>query len=178
MSQDLKRRISKSSHQRSAVERNPRGLAGPMGTEPLAMPPKIEEGRRGAKMAYPIQIILTRQLAGYLSVPLFLVDPKGNLLFYNEPAEALLGRRFDETGAMPAEAWSSVFTPVDDEGRPIPPTKLPLMITLDKHRPAYQRFFIQGLDGVRRHLEVAAIPIAGIQGDFLGAVALFWELSE
>jgi len=27
-------------------------------------------------MAHPIQIILTRQLATYLSVPLFLVDPK------------------------------------------------------------------------------------------------------
>ena len=49
---------------------------------------------------------------------------------------------------------------------------------LVRHRPAYQRFFIRGLNGVRRHLEVAAIPIAGIQGDFLGAVALFWELSE
>ena len=48
-------------------------------------------------MAHPIQIILTRQLAAYLSVPLFLVDPKGNLLFYNEPAEAILGRRFDPT---------------------------------------------------------------------------------
>ena len=54
-------------------------------------------------MAHPIQIILTRQLAGYLSVPLFLVDPKGNLLFYNEPAEVILGRRFEETGALTAE---------------------------------------------------------------------------
>ena len=53
-------------------------------------------------MALPIQIILIRQLAGYLSVPLFLVDPKGDLLFYNEPAEAILGQRFEETGAMPA----------------------------------------------------------------------------
>ena len=42
-------------------------------------------------MAHSIQIILTRQLAGYLSVPTFLVDPKGTLLFYNEPAEELLG---------------------------------------------------------------------------------------
>ena len=129
-------------------------------------------------MTHPIQIILTRQLAGYLSVPLFLVDPKGNLLFYNEPAEALLGQRFDETGAMPAEEWSTVFAPVDDEGRPIPPAQLPLMIALEKRRPAYQRFFISGLNGARRHLEVAAIPILGIQDDFLGAVALFWELSE
>jgi PAS domain-containing protein len=129
-------------------------------------------------MAHTIQIILTRQLAGYLSVPTFLVDPKGTLLFYNEPAEVLLGRRFDETGALPAEEWSTIFAPVDQEGQPIPPAELPLMIALDERRPAYARFFIRGLNDVRRHLEVVAIPILGIQGEFLGAVALFWELSE
>jgi hypothetical protein len=36
-----------------------------------------------------------RQLAGYLTMPVF-----------NEPAEALLGRRFDEVGEMPKEVWS------------------------------------------------------------------------
>lgn len=129
-------------------------------------------------LAHPIQIILTRQLAGYLSVPLFLVDPIGTLLFYNEPAEAILGRRFEETGAMPAAEWASAFTPIDDGGQPIPPEDLPLMITLTKRCPAYRRLFIRGLDGVLRHLEVAAIPIAGLHGDFLGAAALFWECSE
>jgi len=127
-------------------------------------------------MALPIQIILTRQLAGYLSVPLFLVDPKGDLLFYNEPAEAILGRRFEETGAMPAEVWSSAFTPVDDHGQPVPPEDLPLMIALTRQRPGYKRFYIQGMNGVRRQIEVAAIPIVGLQGEFLGAAALFWEI--
>ena len=129
-------------------------------------------------MSHPIQIILTRQLAGYLSVPTFLVDPNGTLLFYNEPAEVLLGRRFDETGAMPAEEWSTIFAPVDQEGQPIPPAELALMIALHKRRPAHERLFIRGLNGVRRHLEVVAIPILGIQGEFLGAVALFWELGQ
>ncbi len=129
-------------------------------------------------MAHPIQIILTRQLAAYLSVPLFLVDPKGNLIFYNEPAEAILGRRFDETGAIPLEEWLSAFTRFDDEGQPIPPDNLPLMITLTKQRPRYKRFHIRGVDGVLRHIEVASIPITGLQGEFLGAAALFWELSE
>ena len=127
-------------------------------------------------MTLPIQIILTRQLAGYLSVPVFLVDPKGDLLYYNEPAEAILGRRFDETGAMPAAVWSSVFTPVDDHGQAIPPQDLPLMKTLAKQRPAYKRFYIRGLNGARRQIEVAAIPIQGLKGEFLGAVALFWEI--
>ncbi len=129
-------------------------------------------------MAHPIQIILTRQLGAYLSVPLFIFDPKGNLIFYNEPAEAILGRRFDETGVMPLEEWSSAFTRFDDEGQPIPREDLPLTITLTKKRPAHKRYHTRGLDGVVRHIEVTTIPITGLQGDFLGAAVLFWELSE
>ena len=129
-------------------------------------------------MSHPIQIILVRQLAAYLSVPLFLMDPKRNLIFYNEPAEAILGSRFDETGAMSLEAWSSALTRFDDAGQPIPPEDLPLMITLTKKRPAYKRYHVKGPDGVVRQIEVTSIPITGLQGDFLGAAALFWELSE
>ena len=91
----------------------------------------------------PIQIILTRQLAGYLSVPLFLVDPKGDLLFYNEPAEAILGRRFDETGACRAAVWSSVF-PRPTSGPADPPADRPLMVTVANQRPAYKRFYSGG----------------------------------
>jgi len=86
-------------------------------------------------MAQPIQMILMRQLAGYLSVPLFLVGPNGDLLFYNEPAEAILGRRFDETGAMSANEWSSAFTPEDSDGHLILPEHVPLMITITKNGP-------------------------------------------
>ncbi len=129
-------------------------------------------------MAHPIQIILTRQLAAYLSVPLLLFDPKGNLLFYNEPAEAILGKRFDETGALSLEEWSSALTRFDDEGQPIPLEDLPPMITLTKKRPSYKRYHTRGPDDVVRHIEVASIPITGLQGDFLGAATLFWELSE
>ncbi len=41
-------------------------------------------------MAQPIQMILMKQLAGYLSVPLFLVGPNGDLLFYNESLRPFL----------------------------------------------------------------------------------------
>jgi PAS domain-containing protein len=129
-------------------------------------------------MALPIQLILIRQLAGYLGVPLFLVDPKGDLLFYNEPAEAILGRRFEETGSMPAAAWSTAFTPVDEQGQPIPPEEVSLMIALTTRRPASKRYYIHGLNGVRRHIDVVSIPIIGLQGEFVGAAALFWEIAE
>lgn len=127
-------------------------------------------------MALPIQIILLRQLAGYLGVPLYLADPKGDLLFYNEPAEAILGLRFEETGPMPAKTWSTAFTPVDEQGQPISPEDLPLMIALATQRPAYKRYYIHGLNGVRRHIEATSIPIVGLQGEFLGAASLYWEI--
>ena len=62
-----------------------------------------------------VELILMRQLASYLAVPIFLVDPDGNLLYYNEPAERLLGRRYDETGEMPVAEWSRVAQ--DPSGR-------------------------------------------------------------
>jgi PAS domain-containing protein len=138
------------------------------------MSPVVGEG----PMGLPIQIILLRQLAGYLSVPLYLADPKGNLLFYNEPAEALIGLRFEETGVMPADTWTSILTPIDEQGQSIPPEELPLMIALTTRRLAHKRFYIHGMNGVRRHIEVAAIPMVGLQGEFLGATSLFWEIEE
>ena len=129
-------------------------------------------------MALPIQIILIRQLAGYLGVPLFLADPNGDLLYYNEPAETIVGLRFEETGAIPAQTWTSMFQQTDEQGQAIPREELPLMLALATRRPAYKRFYIHGMNGVRRHIEVAAIPIVGLQGEFLGATSLFWEIQE
>jgi PAS domain-containing protein len=54
-------------------------------------------------MAQPIELILMRELADHLATPIFVVEPNGDLLFYNEPAEKLLGTRFDETGTMAGE---------------------------------------------------------------------------
>src|SRR6476661_1148570 len=97
-----------------------------------------------------IEIILTRHLATYLAVPIFIVDPEGTLLFYNEPAEPILGRRYAETGEMPAEVWTADFHPTDQDGNPMPPEALPLMQALAERRPARGAFGIRGLDGVCR----------------------------
>jgi PAS domain-containing protein len=44
-----------------------------------------------------------------LSMPVFITDTKGNLIFYNEPAEQLLGSRFEDAGEMKVETWSKGF---------------------------------------------------------------------
>jgi PAS domain-containing protein len=125
-----------------------------------------------------IEIILSRQLADSLSIPVFLVDTLGNLLFYNEPAEELLGLRFEETGAMPVEEWSSIFKPKDEQGNGLRAEMLPLVHTLKHKVPAHGEFWIDSLKGENHKISVTSYPIMGRPNRFLGAVALFWKTSE
>ena len=125
----------------------------------------------------PIELILTRQLTSSLAMPIFLVDADGTLVFYNESAERILGRRFDETGEMSAAEWATVFAPTDDAGRPLAPDTLPLTIAHVEHRPAHAEFWIRGFDNVARQIEATAIPLIGPGGRYVGALAIFWEAS-
>ena len=122
-----------------------------------------------------IELILMRQLASSLAMPIFLVDPSGNLLFYNEPAEQLLSSRYDETGEMTMKEWSNLFVPIGENGSPLPGEALPLNIALHKHRAAHLAFWIKGLDGISKKIGATAFPLQGQGARLLGAVGIFWE---
>jgi len=124
----------------------------------------------------PIELILTRQWASYLAVPVWVMGENGHLVYYNEPAEEVLGRRFDEAGEMPAEELATIFQTTAEDGSPLPSEALPANIALLERRPAHLRHRFRSLDGLWRVVDVAALPIEGQGGRFLGVVAIFWEV--
>lgn len=126
-------------------------------------------------MAHEIEIILNRQLADCLSIPVFITDTGGNLIFYNEPAEEVLGKRFEDTGEMPVEEWSTIFKPLDGNGDPMAPEELPLVNTLSDQSPYHKSFQILSLKGKKQPISVTSYPIISRAGNFLGAVAIFWK---
>jgi PAS domain-containing protein len=127
-------------------------------------------------MAYKeIEIILARQLADCLAMAVLLVDVDGTLLFYNEPAEKIFGRPFEETGALAAEEWSATLVLTDDEGNVLKPEDRPVMIALTQRRPTQATVWIRGWDQIRRRIQTTALPLIGRGDRFLGAVAIFWE---
>jgi PAS domain-containing protein len=123
--------------------------------------------------AQPLELILARQFGDSLSLPVFLVDPEGNLLFYNEPAEVIFGLKFNETGGMRLEEWATVFKPCDHDGAPLVPDSLPLVKTLSTQLPSNGEFFIDSLAGERILISVSTFPIIGRTKRFLGAMAIF-----
>ncbi len=126
--------------------------------------------------AYDIELILSRQLAECLSIPVFITDIEGNLLFYNEPAEEILGKRYEETGEMPVEEWSTIFKPLDDKGKLLNPEDLPLVQTLNNCLPAHGSFWIESLKKEIHKISVTSFPIMGRGNRFLGATAIFWKI--
>lgn len=123
----------------------------------------------------PIEMILLKHWASYLALPVWLTDPDGSLVYYNEPAESILGRRFDDAGEIPADRLAEIFVTEDEEGRDLPASDLPLVRALTEGVPAHRVLRIRALDGSSRVIEVTAIPILGQGGRRLGAMATFWE---
>jgi PAS domain-containing protein len=110
-------------------------------------------------------------------MPVFVVDASGRLVYYNEPAEPLLGVRFEEVGTMETSDWLAAFRPGDEAGAVLPTDEVPLLVALRERRPVHRELWISGLDGVRRRIGATALPLVGQGGAHLGAVAVFWEAS-
>jgi PAS domain-containing protein len=123
-------------------------------------------------------LILAREFASKLATPTFVADGDGNLVFYNESAEQLLGRTFAEAGEVKADEWASLYHIEDPDGAPVPVERNPGGIALLERRPAHSHLFITGLDGVRREIQVTAFPLMSTPDDLVGMVAIFWEAPE
>jgi PAS domain-containing protein len=125
-----------------------------------------------------IEMILARQLASYLALPIMIYDLQGTLVFYNESAEPIAGQRFEESGEILVVDLRRIFHVRDEKGKRVPTDASPHRIALFERRPAYNRVWIRGLDGVRRHIEISAVPLTGQADRFLGVMGLLWEISE
>jgi len=125
----------------------------------------------------PIEVILLRHWASYMAIPIWICGPDGTLVFYNEPAEGLLGRRFDEEGEINTAELADLFVTTDLDGTPIPAADLPIARALSEHHPTHRHLRIRNGEGREVAIEVSAFPIEGQGGRHLGAFAALWEMT-
>jgi len=124
----------------------------------------------------PIQIILARQLASSLAMPILIVDTEGTLIFYNAPAEVILDQRFEETGEMSADEWSGLFAVADEARNPIAQEDRPTMMALSERKPFSRTVWMRCKHREWLHVIITAFPLIGEGGQFLGAQMIFWEV--
>lgn len=123
----------------------------------------------------PLLLIQARNLITNLALPAFLTDPDGRLLFFNDAAAELLGRRFEEVGPLPRDEWAREIGPFDDQGRPLATDHLPLATALREGHPAQGRFHLRVGGRDLREVEVSAVPLVE-PSNHEGALVLFWPV--
>lgn len=123
----------------------------------------------------PIDLILARNLISGIRLAAFLIDPEGVLVFFNDAAGELIGRRFEEVGRLEREQWNSRFGPFDEFGKLMPTEGMPITQALREGLPAHDRFHVSaGESDELIEVEVSALPIATAEG-FQGAIVGFWR---
>lgn len=126
-------------------------------------------------MTRPIEMILFRQLAATLALPVWLLDPEGELVFFNEAAERILGRRFQESDQLHVSDMAGAFGMTLPDGSPLPPDELVAAFRAALSHPLHRAMGFNSIDGRHHGIEVTAFPLVGHRGVALGVVAMFWE---
>lgn len=121
-------------------------------------------------------LILAREFASNLSTPTLVADARGYVVFYNEAAEAVLGRRFAEVGEMTLDDWLTGFDARSLAAEPIRPETRPARIAFDEHRASHLRYLVTSIDGFEREIEVTAFPLFAHTEEFVGIVVIFWRV--
>lgn len=121
-----------------------------------------------------VGLILMRQLADGLAMPVWLSDGHGDLLFFNEAAEQLLGQRFDDVGSISLEDARRILSFRDVDGNELALDQTPLLVALRERRSVHRLLRINALDGRDHEIEVTAFPLLSGGGHLIGGVAMFW----
>jgi PAS domain-containing protein len=124
----------------------------------------------------PLELILARNLVSLVSLAAVLVDIDGQIVFYNDAAAELVGRRFEDIGTMSREERSARYGPVDEQGAALAADELPLAVAVRDGRPAYARFRVRAERGLVE-VEAGALPLLGPAG-YHGAMVFFWVVDE
>jgi PAS domain-containing protein len=122
----------------------------------------------------PLDLILARNLISGITLAAFLIDPDGVLVFFNDAAGELIGRRFEEVGRLKQDEWNSDFGPFDEFGKLMPVDDMPLSRALREGLPAHDRFHVSVGEDELLEVDVSALPLTSGEG-FQGAIVVFWR---
>lgn len=122
-----------------------------------------------------LPVILAREFASNLATPLAVIDEDGTLVFFNEPAERIIGQTHAELGDLSEDEWRARFQAERRDGTQISADEMPTSVARRLRRPAHETLHFTMLDGQQRTLSVTAIPMLGREQDVAGVVVVFWE---
>ena len=117
-----------------------------------------------------------RSLVERMPAAMYTIDPDGRITFYNDQAAELWGRRPNL-----GDSESQFYGPhklLWSDGTPLPHDKTPMVDAVQNGTALHgQEVIIKRSDGTRRHVIVNIDPLRNVEGQIVGAVNLFTDIS-
>ena len=120
-------------------------------------------------------LIRAKHLAESVTTPMFLADAEGNLIFYNEAAEALLGKPFVDKGSLSPADWQRSFDVRDRDDHPFALESMASWMSVQNEQPSLGHIKFSSADGTDHLVATCAFPLFTEQERFEGALILFWR---
>jgi PAS domain-containing protein len=127
--------------------------------------------------AKSLPLILARELAANLATPMFLLDARGMMVFYNDAAALLMGKPFTEMGEISANEFGADLELATPDGAPLRRRDSASGVAFIERRPAHETVLATMYTGRRLLLEATAYPLFGAGGEMHGVISVFWEHS-
>jgi len=123
-----------------------------------------------------VVLILARELASNIATPMLVLDETGNLVFFNEAAERIMGTSFESVGEQSPDEYDALWSTTDADGKEISLRHGPMAHVVSDHTPAHRVIRVRGVDGAWHLIETTVYPLFASASRFVGAVGVFWEL--
>ncbi len=120
-----------------------------------------------------IEFILARQLGEYLSTPLALIDHDGKMIYYNESAEHILGKKFNESGEIESREWDDRFYANEEKNQNIKILDLPFIQVLSVRHIMQGEYWMRNFEEINQKVLIVSVPLVGLAQRELGALIYF-----
>ncbi|MCD4689406.1 MAG: GGDEF domain-containing protein [Desulfuromonadaceae bacterium] len=116
------------------------------------------------------------QLLDHLYDGLYFVDPQRKITFWNRTAEQITGFTADEV--IGSHCYDNILNHVDAEGNALCESGCPMAKAMDTNASIESEVYLRHKQGHRVPVAVRIRPLPGAEGQVLGGIELFQDLSE
>ena len=107
---------------------------------------------------------------------LYLVDRSRQILYWNKAAERISG--FTAAEAIGKHCYDNLLNHVDINGEQLCLARCPLAATIADGQPREMEIYLHHKDGHRIPVSVRATPLTDPEGNIIGAIELFSDISK
>ncbi len=125
-----------------------------------------------------LTLILGREMAANLATPMFLIDAEGQLVYFNEAAEQIIGKTWAEVGEISVLEFGAMLDLQDADGKRMRRRDTPTSVSFNDRRPAHASVLVKSADGSRRLLETTSYPLFARTDEMHGVVTIFWTVER